>query len=314
MKRTVIPVVIFLVAGGIGGSPKPQLPTESSSYVTTKSSAPSITAKTNTVSYKGVRFTYDSSLAQEVESETIRAVVEGKPSDIVPEHLHFMFVGYRIPKGQPFGYREISVFSVAKFREAVASASREDAKHVVYPQNLPNWTVYFDEEVRVLKALIKTKPPQANVGRFLAKARGKQGCRAAMPFLPMWEGCQAFVGQVRYVNFKKGRGVFFLTQWDRETTQVTNEGLNYAFQGITDDGQYYVSAAFSVTAPFLPTGDEPEVLAWNTRNYLLSHSSMKYQDYLRPVLGKLNAMPRNEFQPNLGLLDQLIQSLEVQSE
>ena len=311
MKRTIIPVVIFLVAGGIGGL-KPPFRGESAPNDATKSSGQAITAKTNTVSYKGVQFTYDSSLAHEVESETLRAVVEGKPGDIVPEHLNFMFVGYRIPKGQPYGYREISVFSVAKFRKAVASASREDAKHVVYPQNLPNWTVYFDEEVRVLKALIKTKPPQANIGRFLAKARGKQGCRAAMPFLPMWEGCQALVGQVRYVNFKNGRGVSFLTQWDGETTQVTNEGLNYAFQGITDDGQYYVSAAFSVTAPFLPTGDEPEVLAWNTKNYLLSHSSMKYQDYLRPVLGKLNAMPRKEFQPDLGLLDQLIQSLEVQ--
>jgi hypothetical protein len=39
----------------------------------------------------------------------------------------------------------------------------------------------------------------------------------------------------------------------------------------------------------------------------------EYQNYLRPVLTKLDALPANKFQPNLELLEQLIGSLEVQS-
>lgn len=127
----------------------------------------------------------------------------------------------------------------------------------------------------------------------------------------MWEASQAFVGRERYVNFKNGKGVFFLTQWDRETTQLSNDGLEYAFQGITNDGRYWIYGEFSITAPFLPNGEEPEVMAWNEKNYLLPHRSKKYQEYLRPVLAKLEALPANEFQPNLELLEQLIQSLEV---
>jgi hypothetical protein len=238
-------------------------------------------------------------------------MTDGKPSDIVPEHPAFTLAGYPRPRGLTENDPELRVFSITKFREAVAVASKDYAKNVIYPPNPPDWTTYFDEEVRVLKALLAAKPTQANVGRFLAKARGEPGCSAEMPFLPMWEACQAFAGHLRYVNFKNGKGVFFLTQWDRETTQISNDGLDYAFQGITDDGQYWIYAEFSVAAPFLPKGDEPEVVAWNEKNYLLSHKSKQYQNYLRPVFVKLEALPANKFQPNLELLDQLIGSLAV---
>ena len=72
-------------------------------------------------------------------------------------------------------------------------------------------------------------------------------------------------------------------------------------------------AEFSVAAPFLPKGDEPEVVAWNEKNYLLSHKSKEYQNYLRPLLTKLETLPANKFQPKLELLEQLIGSLEVQT-
>jgi len=234
------------------------------------------------------------------------------PADIVPEHPSFALRGYPRLPSLAFGDPEIKVFPIAKFREAVSAASKEEAKNVVYPPNPPEWTTYFDEEVRVLKLLLAAKPSQASVGRFLAKARGERGCSARMPLLPMYEACMTFVSHLGYINFKNGKGVFFLTQWDRETTQISNEGLRYVYQGITDDGQYWVYAVFSATAPLLPMGEEPEVVAWNEKNYLLSHKSNEYQNYLRPVLAKLEELPADKFQPNLKLSDRLIQSLDIQ--
>jgi hypothetical protein len=260
-----------------------------------------------------VSFTFDLSLAPDVKTETIPASTDGKPSDIWPEHPGFTLRGSSRSRGQAETDPQIRVFRLAEFRGAVAKASKEYAKSVVYPPNPPDWTSYFDEEVRVLRLLLASQPTQPMVGRFLAKARGESGCSAEMPFLPMWEACQAFAGHVRYVNFKSGKGVFFLTQWDRETSQISNDGLEYAFQGITNDGRYWIYAEFSVAAPFLPKGDEPEVVTWNEKNYLLSHKSKAYQDYLRAVLTRLEALPPNQFQPNLELLEQLIESLDVQS-
>ena len=109
-----------------------------------------------------------------------------------------------------------------------------------------------------------------------------------MPFLPLWEACQAFVARPRYVRFKNGEGVLFLTQMDvGETSQVTNQGLEYAFQGMTNDGQFYVYAEFSVAAPFLPMGNEPEVQQWNEKNYLLSHKSPAYQKFVIQKMHKV---------------------------
>lgn len=313
MKANIIRVVLFVLLGVSSGVVGPTSRTNVSHAQSSSGNSRSRDAGTNTVSYQGVSFTFDHSLASEVRPETIPASTEGKPSDIWPEHPGFKFVGYRRPRAMPPTDPHMRVFSVNKFREAFASASKEYAKSLVNPSpsNPPDWTLDFDKEVRILKTLLVEKPRQAMIGRFLAKARGEQGCRAAMPFLPMWEACQAFVARVRYVNFRNGEGVLFLTQWDTETSRVTNQGLEYAFQGITNDGQHYVYAEFSVSAPFLPRGDEPEINAWNVKNYLLPHKSAQYQKYVRPIVAKLEVLPANQFQPNLRLLEQLIESLEV---
>lgn len=128
----------------------------------------------------------------------------------------------------------------------------------------------------------------------------------------MWEASQAFFARPQYISFKNGRGVFFLTQWNvSDTSQVTNDGLEYAFQGITDDGRYHVYAEFAVTAPFLPNDGDPNVEAWNEKNYLLPQKSRAYQEYLKPIIAKLQEMPSDQFQPNLKLLEQLVASMEV---
>jgi hypothetical protein len=310
MKRSFfLPIVFGLIASCVAAVRF--LPRGYLSQVTqSKPNNLSSTNSGNNVSYGGVSFSYDSSLAAKVESKTVAAMDEGKPSDIIPEHPSFTLVGYpRIQNMRPSD-PEIKVFSIVKFRKAMHHASDELAK-VTYPP-MEDLGPAVDTEVRVLKELLAAKPT-TKLGGFLAKARGEPGCSAEMPFLPMWEACQAFSAHVRYINFKNGQGVFFLTQWDTETTQISNEGLEYAYQGITNDGQYWIYAEFSVAAPFLPKGDEPEVIAWEEKNYLLSHRSKQYQDYARPVLAKLEALPASKFQPNLELLEQLIGSLEVKA-
>ena len=273
-----------------------------------------IAKRSNTVEYQGVSFTFDQVLAREVKSETIPAAIEGKPSDIWPEHPAFTLVGYAPLRRAPPNFPQIRVFEIAKFREAMRHAGTEMGKSMV-PPTKENWVPWVDDEIRVLRKLIAGKPKQRQVKTMIGRKHTGIGCYGIpqMPFLPMWESCQPFVAHVRYVNFKNGKGIFFLTQWMTETERVTNAGLEYAFQGITNDGRYWVYAEFSASAPFLPQGDEPEVIAWAEKNYLLSYKTRKFQNYLRPVVAKLEALPANKFQPNLELLEQLIASLEIKA-
>src|SRR5215813_3693536 len=280
---------------------------------TAASNTSSAPAAGTSINYKGVHFTLDPTLAAQVKSETVPASVEGKPSDIWPEHPGFTLVGYPRPRTMAETDPEIRVFSVAKYREAMTIAGKEYAKSLAPGEKAGDWAKDFDDEVGLLKKLLSEKPTGPDVDNFLARARGKTPCEA-MPWLPMWDACQAFVSHVKYINFKNGKGVFFLTQWDTETSQVSNAGLEYAFQGITDDGQHYVYGEFSVAAPVLPKGDEPEVKAWDQKNYLLDHNSPQYQQYLQPVVAKLEALSADKFQPNLELLEKLMASLELQPE
>ena len=267
------------------------------------------------VNYKGISFTFDTSLTPEVKADTLPPVTDGKPCDIVPEHPAFTLVGYPRPRSMPKDEPHIRVFSLKAFREAVGIASDEDRKSVVYPKNPPDWRTYFDEEVRVLQALLNKQPKFEELKSFLAKVRSAEARQFSnfpqMPFLPMWEASQAFVARPHYMRFKNGRGVFFLTQWNTETTQVTNDGLEYTFQGITDDGQYLVYAEFSATAPFLPNDSDANVEAWNEKNYLLPQKSKAYQEYVKPIVGKLQALPEDQFHPSLKLLEGLIESMQV---
>lgn len=278
--------------------------------------SPSSTPNVNNhISYKGVSFKFDPALAAEVKSETLPQVTDGKPSDIVPEHPAFTFVGFPRPRSQGSD-PQIRVFSLQEFREAVAIASKENTKSVVHPRRSQDWTTYFDEEVRVLRALIEKQPKSEGLKSFLAKTRSPEARQfnnfPQMPFLPMWEASQAFFARPQYLRFKNGLGVFFLTQWNvSDTYQVTNDGLECAFQGITNDGQYFVYAEFSVTAPFLASDDDPEVIAWNEKHYRLAQNSKTYQDYLKPIVAKLQEMPPDQFRPQLMLLEQLIASMEV---
>jgi hypothetical protein len=276
--------------------------------VQAKQLAASETAKANTVNYAGVRFTFDASLASKVNAEMLPEVIESKWTDIGPEYPLFTFEGYP-HESREAGSAEIRVFSISKFRE-VARKSSVWYNSTAYPGDI-DLRKDFDQEVRVLKLLLAKRPSPSQTGRFLGQARGSGGC-GAMPFLPMWEWCQAFATRLKYISFKNGDGFFYLAHMDRETSRVTQANLQYIFQGITGNGEYYVSALFPVAAPFLPKDSlVPEVEGWDTENYLLSHKSKKYQDYVHPIIRKLNALPAKNFTPRLDLVEHVIQSLEV---
>lgn len=264
------------------------------------------------VKYGGISLHIDEALATEIKAETVPASLSGKPSDLWPSHVAFTLVGYPRQRRVPSDFPQLRVFSVQRFREAVDTGYRDFAKDGVFSA-AKSWTNDFDEEVRVLNKLLTDKPRQSTIQSFLRRIRHKTDFNKGMPFLPMWEAQQAFVSHIKYVNFRNGKGVFFLTQWDTETSQITNDGLEYAFQGITNNGRYYVYAEFSVSARILPNGDEPAVIAWNEKNYLLPRQSKKYQDYIRHVVAQLQGLRADGFEPKLESLERLISSLDVQS-
>lgn len=120
-----------------------------------------------------------------------------------------------------------------------------------------------------------------------------------------------FYAQAKPVPFQNGHGVRYLTEVLTNPTPITNRDLFYYYQGITNDGAYFVSAIFHVHAAFLvadgnkdtstPSGGIP--FNWGT--------DLDFSKYLGDVTQKLNDTPVENYTPSLILLDKMIGSLQV---
>jgi hypothetical protein len=124
-----------------------------------------------------------------------------------------------------------------------------------------------------------------------------------LPFLPLSSARQALDVQVQYLDFKSGKGVRFLTQFNTGMSLINNHGLIYSFQGLTSDGKYYIAAVLPVTNPELPADSgvsEQQTKALND-----------FPDYISKMVTLLNQQPADSFTPDLNKLDALVESLRI---
>jgi hypothetical protein len=125
-----------------------------------------------------------------------------------------------------------------------------------------------------------------------------------LPFLPLTSDVQQMHAQVKPLDFKDGKGVRFLTQYGNGMSPINNQQIFYAFQGLTDDGKYYVAAVLPVFLNGLPS------YPTDTSNLPLEFNS-DYLTYVANTVNQLNLQPASDCAPDLGKLDALVQSIEV---
>ena len=139
-----------------------------------------------------------------------------------------------------------------------------------------------------------------------------------IPILPDPHAGQLISAHVEYLTFRNGTGVRVLTQLGQDMWPIHNEGLVYIFQGLTSDEAYYISAFLPVSVFFLPDHVEdpaavPPVDGFSYPSFDSPNLASEYSNYQGAVIRRLNETPVEDFVPALGLLDDLIQSLQVGS-
>ena len=126
-----------------------------------------------------------------------------------------------------------------------------------------------------------------------------------MPYLPLYNAAQVMHAQVSYLDFKNGRGVRYLTQFDQAPLPINNYELHYTFQGLTSDGKYYVAAVLPVNLPALPMDASVDL------NNPPANFMEDFPTYLSDTVDMLNGQPAGAFSPDLSALDAMIESLEI---
>src|SRR5690606_7370222 len=98
-----------------------------------------------------------------------------------------------------------------------------------------------------------------------------------------------------------------LTHYSQGPDPVLDRLVFYTFQGLTSDGQFYVSAFFPVETGIFPREPAPCSQCGDPDQ----DPFVEWTAVLRGQLVQLNAQPEEAFAPSLTLLDDVIRSIRV---
>ena len=223
------------------------------------------------VVFEGISFSFDPNIAQGAVPETVAGQNMGEesmPGMTYPTHFEFSFDNYAI--ADHFHAPMIYVYPVEEYR-AISS--------------------YASERIDSLQLALINRPAGGPV--------------SDLPFLPMWPAAQVFSAQVGYFDFQNGSGIRYLTMYGQAIYPVDNQNLFYTYQGLTDDGRFYLSAILPVIHTELP----------NDGSILMEDDYMAFEanwdNYINETINWLNAQDPQGFFPSLSLLDAMMASFTI---
>lgn len=226
--------------------------------------APAVGDSEPSVASLGVSFSYDPSLADSGNGELVPG--QGDPDQgmwSTPDHRMFSFSGWSLADG--FHVPALRIYPVAAFREINSNVG---------------------DGLDLLSAALDTQPVDGE-GVFVSD---------------LFNAAQIIRTQVSYIQFQNGRGVRYLSQYGQAAYPIGWPNLFYTFQGLTNDGLYYISAILPVNHPSLPHPDDVVMDDAFYENFL---------DYAAANNLELNEKDPGSFMPSLILLDSLIESLDI---
>lgn len=236
----------------------------------TQDSNPTEQAPAPDVSYEGISFSFNKSIADSVSPSIIPSQNLGEdymPGDTYPTHYEFDLNGYAVSTN--YHPPVITIYPVTEYRSISSYAS---------------------DEIDNLQAALTNHP--------------SGGSPSNLPFLPIWNAAQILSAKVTYFDFQNGSGVRYLTMYGQALYPVDNQNLFYTYQGLTNDGQFYISAVLPVTNPLLPDDGGVTVDDW-----------MAFDDnwdtYIIGALQTLNGQSGENFTPSLFMLDEMIASFNI---
>lgn len=115
---------------------------------------------------------------------------------------------------------------------------------------------------------------------------------------------QPYQARPQIVPFTNGAGIRYLTQFAQDLAGPTRTSTRYIFQGLTSDGQMFISADLPVEIDLYP-----EFFDYGGLDY--DDFAANYPEYLQQVVADMNAHPPEAFNPALERIDALFASMTV---
>ncbi len=134
-----------------------------------------------------------------------------------------------------------------------------------------------------------------------------------LPPVPFFNAQQVFASNIQIITFQSGRGVRFLTEYGQYPASANNHDLFYEFQGLSNDGNYYIVAILPASLPMLGESSDPAsaVPVGGVAYPGMGAVKADWDRYYNAVSVQLNAQGPDSFVPSLNQLDLLIQSIKI---
>lgn len=119
-----------------------------------------------------------------------------------------------------------------------------------------------------------------------------------VPIMPWQDASTPFFLKKKYLVAPGAKMVRYVAQYGVEPTPITNKDLSYVAQGLSSDGNYYISVFAPVAAKQLPTAVKFD---------------KDYSGYIKGASASLEKTKDADFTPKLADLDKLVSSIAVGS-
>lgn len=228
-------------------------------------------ASSNTVAFGDVSFSFPSALATNVN---IIQNAGGGETTFPPEAPHTRFYLYNgFPPVPESLFEQAAVVTV--YRTANLAGTAEAAA-----------------ALQQLQTLLNDRPDLAQY--MTVDADGGQW----LPFLPTVAAGQVIRARVQYVETPALRGILYVTVYRQDVSPFRSDEFFYTFQGLSQDGQFYVSAILNFDTTLFPA--QPEDFDPTTFDAVA---------YYTQSVEQLNQAGGEAFTPSLSLLEPIVQSM-----
>ena len=227
------------------------------------------------VSFQNVQFVIPEGLASGASSEVIPAADEasGGPWGVAPEYIEFVLMDYS-PRDE--------------FRPPVIR---------IYPAQ-----EYAAVNSWAQSSLVKLQAILASPSMPLTNEN--------LPTIPFnGAAAQQYAAQAKIISFANGSGVRMTSQYAQFPGPILKDGSYYHYEGLTNDGKYMVAIMVPVTLPIQATAENPSADGVVYPSDI--SDTIALDAYFQGVTDLLNAATPDSFQPNLNVLDALIQSIQI---
>lgn len=276
MKKIILPVLLLTLAI-LACTITIPIPTQQATQPPAENNPPANNPPANNppannVTCNEVSFYLDPVLGSSYSCETLPAMPEGPV--FYPQHTLVTLQGY--PLSDKRIDPQIAVFSVS-----------------AYAALAPD---YINPLVTTLQTLSAGGPAPTFSSSF----------STGLPLMPSQNAGQVFFAHYLIAPFLSGNGIRYLTEYAQFYDPVNNYDMFYAFQGLTADGQYWVSVMLPVNHAMLQAdGNNPPA------GYTQDQFYAQFDTYIVDMINQLNARADNTFTPGLASLDALVASITI---